>query len=118
MWRILAMVFPFVCNVVLWTSIDVRGRRTTEGHIATLAASICAVVRRLVANEHALDIVPGRAEQEGRGLPRNARDVRGEEQLLGGLAGEREQGIVGCRWLGRVDVDRGPAEPARLEMLG
>ena len=48
--------------------------------------SIRAVERRLLLQQHALDVLPRRAEQERRRLPRDAGDVRRQQQPRRGLA--------------------------------
>ena len=67
-------------------------------HIAALTNLIHPVERRLVAHQHALDVLPGRAEQERRGLPRDAGDVRRQQQPLRGLAGRAS--AADCRRAG------------------
>src|SRR5262245_61961041 len=102
MWRILAMA-----SVLLLT---LSGQLAGEYSLLRGAhnnGSVCAAHRWLVAQEHAFDVLPRRAEQERGSLPRDPSDVRGEQKLLGRLAGEAKQWIV-CRWrLGGIDVDRG-----------
>ena len=78
--------------------------------------SIHPVERRLAAHQHALDVLPGRAEQQRRRLPRDAGDVRRQQQPARALSGERQQRIVGRRRLGRIDIDGGAAEMTGREM--
>jgi hypothetical protein len=68
--------------------------------------------RRLGSHQHALDVLPGGAEQQRRRLARDAGDVRRQQQPARHLSGEREQRIVGPGRLGRIDVDGGAAEVA------
>src|SRR5215813_10170368 len=78
MWRILAMA-----PILLLTLSGQLAREYSLLQGADNNGSIRAAHRRLVAHEHALDILPRRAEQERGSLPRDAGDVWGQEKLLG-----------------------------------
>src|SRR5262249_34157471 len=115
MWRILAMAS--VLLLTLWAQLA-REYSLLQGADNNSPDSIRAADGRLIAHEHALDVLPGRAEQERRGLPGDASDVRGQEELLGRRAVEPERRVVARWWLGGIDMAGRPAEPARLEVPG
>src|SRR5581483_792202 len=79
------------------------------------SASVDAMIRRFALHEHPLDVGPGAPEEERRGLTRDARDVRRQQQPSRRIAPEREQRMIGGGRLARVDVDGGAAEAPRLE---
>ena len=63
--------------------------------VSPVVCSIHAIERCLSVGDNAVDIVAGHPEQKGRGLTRDAGDMRRQQQALGGGGRRGEQRIVG-----------------------
>src|SRR5262249_20575975 len=93
-------------------------RARTSKRTDACVVSEYAMLRRFVANEDAFDILPGSAEKPRRSLARPPRDMRGQQQPLGGFIIERQQRIAALRWFGGVNVDGRAVNAAGREAGG
>src|SRR5262249_46639363 len=93
-------------------------RARTSKRTDACVVSEYAMLRRFVANEDAFDILPGSAEKPRRSLARHPRDMRGQQQPLGGFIIERQQRIAAFRWFGGVNVDGRAVNAAGREAGG
>src|ERR1700730_9520952 len=86
--------------------------------VTVFSSSANAVERWLVGEEHALDVSPSGAEQEGRRLPSDAGDVRRQQQSARRSALQRQERVVAGGRLGRIDVNGGTSEVPRTQAVG
>src|SRR6266481_77514 len=70
-----------------------------------------------VFDEHALDVAPGSAQEEGSGLPRDASEVWSKEHAARGITFEPKKWTIGRGRLFGVNVDRGATQMAGLERI-